>query len=288
MTHAVPYRPINALQRGLVVLEALNMVGRARPSELARATGIDRTTVYRILATLQQQGMVAASESDGAYMLTSRVRRLSDGFTDQDAVIRVVAPALGRLLPDVLWPSDYATFVDGRMVIQETSHRYSAFSIHRRMVGRVRPVLESALGRAVLAASSPGARATLLEVVRAHNPEEAEAASRPKLIRRLVEDFAKLGYAWSIGGTETRMSAIALPVIAGERVFGAVNIVFFRSALTVDEAARRYLPALRRTVTDIADHVTDALAGGAPSSPQDASSEPSGPATKTQGPRETR
>lgn len=257
MTQLTPYRPIRALQRGLVILEALNLVGRARPSELAQATGLDRTTVYRILATLQQQGMVAASESDDTYVLMSRVRRLSDGFTDQDAVTRVVAPALGRLLPDVLWPSDYATFVDGRMVIQETSHRYSAFSIHRQMVGRARPVLNSALGRAVLAACTPAARATLLEVICAHNPEEAEAAGSPALVNRLVEDFAKLGYAWSIGGTEARISAIALPVVVGERVFGAVNVVFFRSALTVDEAARRYLPALARTVDDIAAQLID-------------------------------
>lgn len=253
MTDPAPYRPIRALQRGLLVLETLNLMGRARPSELAKATGLDRTTVYRILATLRQQDMVAASASDDTYVLTSRVRRLSEGFTDQDAVTLVVAPALGRLLPDVLWPSDYATFVDGRMVIQETSHRYSAFSIHRQMIGRARPVFNSALGRAVLAASAPDARATLLDVIRASSPEEAEAASRPDLVKSLVEDFEKLGYAWSIGGTEARINAIALPVKVGDRVYGAVNIVFFRSALTVDEAARRYLPALARTVADISE-----------------------------------
>lgn len=272
MSDLPPYRPIRALQRGLAVLEALNFVGRARPAELAQATGLDRTTVYRILATLQQQGMVAASESNDTYVLMSRVRRLSDGFTDQDAVTRVVAPALARLLPNVLWPSDYATFVDGRMVIQETSHRYSAFSIHRLMVGRARPVFDSALGRAVLGASSPAARSTMLEVVRAQNPEEAETAARPELVQRLVDDFQTLGYAWSIGGTEARMSAIALPVQVGEKVFGAVNIVFFRSALTVDEAAQRYLPALTNTVQDIAARLLDLPTAAQTPGPPDASS----------------
>lgn len=267
-----PYRPIRALQRGLLVLEALNLAGRARPSALAQATGLDRTTVYRILATLQEQGMVTASESDDSYVLTARVRQLSDGFTDQDAVTRVVAPALGRLLQQVLWPSDYATFVDGRMVIQETSHRYSAFSIHRQMVGRARPVLGSALGRAVLAASTPAARETLLDVIRARNPEEAPDARRPEVINRLLEDFEKVGYAWSIGGTEARISAIALPVQVGDRVFGAVNVVFFRSALTVDEAARRYLPALRRTIEDIGAQLADLSPLTSAGAPQDASS----------------
>lgn len=259
MVPASPYRPIRALQRGLDVLAALNLAGRARPSDLAIATELDRTTVYRILSTLQQHGLVAASPSDDTYVLTSQVRLLSDGFTDQDAVARIVAPALGRLLPEVLWPSDYATFVGGRMVIQETSHRYSAFSIHRQMVGRGRPVLNSALGRAVLAASTPAARETLLDVIRANNPEEAEIAARPDAIDRIAEDFANLGYAWSIGGTEARISAIALPVVVGDRVYGAVNLVFFRSALTVDEAARRYLPALSRTVQDISTRFSDMI-----------------------------
>lgn len=257
MTDAAPYKMIRSLQRGLLVLETLNLLGRARPSELANATKIDRTTVYRVLATLQQQGLVTASTSDDSYVLTSRVRLLSDGFTEQDSVTRIVAPALGRLLPDVLWPSDYATFIDGRMVIQETSHRYSAFSIHRQMVGRARPVLDSALGRAVLCASPPGARKTMLDLISASDSDEAQAASNPELVARLVEDFIKLGYAWSIGGTEARMSAIALPVAVGDRVFGAVNIVFFRSALTVEEAARRYLPFLERTVDSIASELAE-------------------------------
>ena len=119
------YKPVRALERGLDLLLALNRLGRARPGVLARATGIDRTTTYRMLETLDAKGMVIRSETDDSYILSSGVKRLSDGFTVNDRLLRVVAPELGKLLAKVQWPSDFATFSQGSMVIEETTHPFS-------------------------------------------------------------------------------------------------------------------------------------------------------------------
>ncbi len=253
------YKPVRALEKGLDLLVELNRRGRARPAELARETGIDRTTVYRLLETLIARGLVEKSLSDDCYTLRSGVRQLSEGFTAADATARLVAPELGRLLPRVRWPSDFATFDRGWMVIRETTHRYSPFSVHRAMVGRLRPFLRSAVGRAVLAAADPVERSAMVEIARKVHAVAPNEAS-PQAIEALVGEVKQRGYAASVGGSEDHISAIALPVQGPRGVVGAINVVFFRSALTPEVAAERYLPALSETIQAVEERLArDAL-----------------------------
>jgi IclR family transcriptional regulator, mhp operon transcriptional activator len=242
------YKPVRALERGLDLLLALNRLGRARPGVLARETGIDRTTTYRMLETLDAKGMVIRSETDDSYILSSGVKRLSDGFTVNDRLLRVVAPELGKLLAKVQWPSDFATFSQGSMVIEETTHPFSPFSVHRGMIGRSRPIMRSALGRAMLAGASPEKRSVMLEIVGASQVEDAWEAGHAPTVEKLLEEYNKRGFAWSVGGTESHISAIALPLIVHSEAVGAVNILFFRSAMTIEQCAERFLETFRASV----------------------------------------
>ena len=241
-----PYKTVRALERGLDLLMELNTMGRARPGELAAKTGIDRTTVYRLLQTLGKRGLVARDFEEESYYLLRDVKRLSDGFVETDSVIRVAATELAKLLPIVQWPSDFATFDRGFMVIRETTHSFSAVSTHRAMVGRRRALLNSAVGKAVLVGAAPEQREMMLQITEA-------TLERPisRNFDDLMEDYARRGYAWSIGGSEANMSAIALPVQGANNVVGAVNIVFFRRTATPEQIADKCLSALKDCVTAI-------------------------------------
>ena len=75
---------MRSLARGLDVLKALNRApgGQASTTDLAKACGVHRTTVKRLLETLRAEGFVRHGERDGQYYLTFEVRRLSEGFED--------------------------------------------------------------------------------------------------------------------------------------------------------------------------------------------------------------
>lgn len=120
-----PYVEVRALSRGLALLTELNRVGHARVSALAKATGIDRTTTYRLLATLERHGLVDQRGEDDMFGLTARVRTLSDGYHERDHLARSVAQHLGTLLQQVQWPSDFAVFDQDAMTICESTHRFS-------------------------------------------------------------------------------------------------------------------------------------------------------------------
>ena len=252
-----PYRSIRALNRGLVVLQALNRLGAARPAELAKLTGLDRTTTYRILATLEQVGLVVQNRSSDAFILTELVRTLSDGFTERDRTTQIVSGHLGTLFQKVLWPTDFATFERGAMVIRDTTHRFSPYSVHRAMVGKPRPLFTSALGRAALAGASEQDRATMLQIVR--GTEQWSQAANSEIEERvalILADYAQRGYGWSVGGTEQNISAIGVAVRTSGAA-AAINLVFFRSAMSVETAAERYLDALRECAHGIEESLGD-------------------------------
>lgn len=245
------YTHVRALERGLRLLVALNEAGRSDPATLARIADIDRTTAYRLLETLEGLGYVSRSQSDGKYVLLPAVRNLSEGHTRFDKASRIVAEELFDLLPQVLWPTDYATFERGWMVIRETTHRFSPYSVHRAMVGRRRPLIESALGRAMLAGAEQSQRQEMLTIAKSAGATDMADDRIEDAMVSLTEDYARRGYAWAVDGAEQGISAIALPVKVSGSVLGSVNVLFFTSAMAIEMAAERFLPSLRNAVTVI-------------------------------------
>jgi len=245
------HRPVRALSRGLALIAELNVAGPSTVQQLARKSGLNRTTCYRLLQTLQEGGYVTFDEGSALFALTSRVRRLSEGVSTSDLASQAALPPMFGLLKDVSWPSDFAVFELGSMMIRESTHSFSPFSVFRSMVGRERSLVRSALGRAVLAAASPTQRREMLEICASLVPEDAALASDRKLISRLVSVTKRDGYASSIGETEQGISAIAVAIPGVGPVLGSLNIVFFSSAMTPPLAARRYLRRLKQAAGEI-------------------------------------
>jgi IclR family mhp operon transcriptional activator len=262
---AYRYRHVRALARGLKVLMELSRTGRARPGEIAAETGIDRTTAYRLLETLEREGFVVRT-SDDHYGLTLAVRQLSEGFTDLDHVTRIVSPELGKLLAKVLWPTDFATFEQGAMIIRETTHRFSPYSVHRSMIGKSRPTLRTAMGRAVLAAASEKERDLMLRMIAQSNQPDAAEARETGYVRAMIQETQTQGYASAVGLVDSHIGAIATAIRSPIGVAGALNLVFFRTAMTPSDAADRYLPAMRESVAAIETQIAalDQYAGTTP------------------------
>lgn len=65
---APPYKDVRSLARGLDVLKALNRApgGRASTTDLAKACGVHRTTVKRLLETLRAGDLCATASAMGS------------------------------------------------------------------------------------------------------------------------------------------------------------------------------------------------------------------------------
>lgn len=250
-----PYREVKSLERGLVLLETLARVGWATPTTLARETGIERSTIYRLMNTLEHLAYVTRRDEDGTFFLTGKVASVGREVEPRDIDIDIISQTLTELVGQIHWPSDFAVLSDAQLTIMASNHRLSSMSSFRGLIGAHRPLLRSALGRALLAAMSPDELEQTLEVVRLANGADAgELADRHKVMLA-IEDSRARGYAASDGLIDPKISGIGLAVHRGQCVAGAINIVFYRSAMTCEEAASRYLGRLRLCVEEIEQRI---------------------------------
>lgn len=244
----LPYAEVRALERGLVLIQALADHGWSTPSSLAAATGIDRSTIYRLLATLVRCGYASQRSGDGSYALSVRIRELASGVHVDDRLAGIAAPLLEQLVATIHWPSDLALLTGGRLRITASTHHLTSMTFFRGLVGKERPIVASALGRAILAAMSESELAAVLPLLTGAD----DGAGRDRAgIERSIEQTRAAGYACAISSVDEKVSAIALPLLDQRRVIGAVNIVFFRAALSPAQAAAQFLAPLRATVTSI-------------------------------------
>lgn len=261
------YKAVRGLIRGLDLLNALNhSSGGATINELAKKTELHRTTVRRLLETLQGEGYVRRHHSDDSlYQMTLKVRELSEGFRDEEWVSSLAAPLLGNLLQKVLWPTDLCTLDGDAMLVRETTHKYSRLSFHSGMIGRRLPILFTSVGRAYLSYCSEEERENILNLLEARDDEEGALARDRNYIRRLVEHTRKAGYGenYAHWQSESRIAAIALPIHRNTQVMGCLSLVYIAKAMPIQEAAKRYLPMMRDAVSQIEACWRERAEGGA-------------------------
>jgi len=71
---------IRAVVRALSVLRLMNTAQRWTIHELHGQTQLPKSTLFRVLATLQHEGYVKVDPARGQYTLNAKVRELSAGL----------------------------------------------------------------------------------------------------------------------------------------------------------------------------------------------------------------
>ena len=243
---------VRAFKRGLDVLREVNRSGGIRAGDVARALDLPRSTVYRLLETLEELGYIARSASDDRFRVTRRALSLGDGYDPGVVICQGAAPYLAELSKTLVWPVDLSTYENAAMVVQETTHARSPLSIDRGMIGKRLPMLRTSAGRAYLAACPPRERDLIINHLRRID----EADDRPfldaaRLDRMIAETQARRYAIRSEGEFNPKTASIAVPIVRDGAVFGCISIIWIRSALRIDEAIAQFAAQLQETAAAI-------------------------------------
>ncbi|MGE0211562.1 MAG: helix-turn-helix domain-containing protein [Parvibaculaceae bacterium] len=251
------FDPVTALTRGLEVLRQINQLERATVTEIHKRTGYPKPTVLRMIETLINAGYVMREQGSATYAPTGKCLLLSNGMHAQARVTSVAAPFLSTFRRKVGWPSDFGLFDGDAMVIAATNREFGVLSLNRK-VGARTPMLLSALGLAYLSFCGDEEADRILSVLRASgNPLDARA-NDPARAKRLLADTRKRGYSLTDDAYletvyDSAIWGIGVPVLANGRVMASLNVMFLRSALSLDAGLDTLLPPLRETAISIGD-----------------------------------
>ena len=205
-TYIVP-----ALERGLRLLGEFSRTERElTPPELARRLRLPRTTVFRLLTTLEALGFVQRSDDGRSFRLGMAVLRLGFEYLASLELTQLGQPLLTRLTASISYPTNLVVR-DGRQIVYVAKVAPPSPLTSAVQVGTRLPAHATVLGRVLME------DLTLAEL-RALYPEdklEVFSDATPRTVRELfdmVQADRERGIVAGEGFFEASISTVAAPV----------------------------------------------------------------------------
>ena len=257
-------KSINALARGVQVLQVLQTSRGMTLATLHAQTGIPKASLLRILKTLMEQGVIWQRMLDEAWVPSFSLAELAGRMDRDQHLVEVASPILDALTRRIDWPSVLAVPRLGHMEVIETNATRAYFDrIPLGPMGFQVNMLRSASGRAFLAHCEAPAREAVLQTLRrSDRPGDRLARSADYVATVLAETRAQ-GYGLrdpDFGGdydagrsvVDDGRESLAVPIRLGAHVPGTLNITWVRRVLGRDKAVALLYPPARAAAEAIA------------------------------------
>ena len=238
------------LARGMAILRAFAadkpMLGNR---EICDRTGLPKATVSRLTYTLTLLGYLSPVSGLQKYRLAPGVLSLGYPFLASLAVRQIIRPVMESLARDTGCTVNLGMLDRTRVVFVETC-RVDEGNAYLPDIGSTRPVLATSVGRALLLATEPRQRESLLNRIKLEDPAEFRRLS--PIWRNEVNEFSRKGYCHSRGDWRREVHGIAVPVRRPAREEAiALNCTLSGRQAGKDRLEKQVAPRLLRAVYEI-------------------------------------
>ena len=225
---------VQAVDRAAALLKAVANAERpATVPELALTCGINRSTAWRLLATLERQGLVDRDPATQTYGLGYAVFQIA-AADDHNSLVRLARPVLEKLANATRATVSLA--VAKRLELVYVDQVEEPRAISPNWVGRSLPLHATSGGKAFLAWLPKDERAALLNG-RLRRFTATTVTDRRRLGQELAGDRRR-GYSTCLGELEETLSGVSSAVLdQRERPVAIVNAWGPSSRLTADRLA---------------------------------------------------
>lgn len=252
--------PIRSLARGLAVLRTMNRAQRWSLHQLHGELNLPKTTLFRILQSLQGEGYVRADVARGQYMLTAKVCELSGGYTEQSRLIAAGAGIALRVTREVIkWPLAIGVRDGDALVVGYSTMPYSPLAVHATTVGHRLSLASSAMGQAYLAQCSAVERGELLTMLSAE--EDGDATANPAALSTRLARIVADGYAVRRPASAGESATLAVPICHQGEAIAALGMTTFGRTMSA-RLVQQHVPILLQTAHEIAGAYASGVGNG--------------------------
>ena len=250
MDHEIPIRSVS---RFIALFREINLKGPLSLGQMVHATGIPYPTTSRIVQTMLSHELIERIPGTKSYCVAAMALSLSHGFQRANRLAAAGRPMIEALTDRIGWPLALMTRVGTSMVARASTHHRTSLSFGACPAGSAIPILHSASGHAYLAYATREERAGILDGL-------GRFESRSPMLSLFLEGrpldrIRSEGHATYERNRFTenpgKTSSISVPILANEELQGSLTLIFFSSAMPMDEALRRYLGDLEETAIAI-------------------------------------
>ncbi|NRB35304.1 MAG: IclR family transcriptional regulator [Rhodobacteraceae bacterium] len=242
--------------KALDVLDQVASFGRpVRFAELLAQSDHPKATLYRLLQSLTNQGMLSYDDDRQTYAPGLRLVRLAHAAWAQSALAPVARPALDRLAAEVGETVHLAQLDRGQVLYVDKRNAAQPIEMFSQ-AGKIGPGYCTGVGKAMIAFLPLEDRrdAVNRQAFYAHTPATlASAEALEADLHRIRED----GVAFDREEHEPGIICIAAPILTDKgRVLGALSITTSTTRESLVTLAR-WRGALQATAQEIAEAATD-------------------------------
>ncbi|NPA89961.1 MAG: IclR family transcriptional regulator [Chloroflexi bacterium] len=215
---------VQAVKRAVAILKAFTSEEpELSLADLSKRLALPKSTVARLLGTLEEDGLVAKDPETGFYRLGVELLRLANNVHIYTDLRRIARPHMRRLAEEV-GESVSIAVLQGNDVVNLDVYVPPGHLVKRvGWAGRQMPAYATAAGRAILAFLPKDERLQHLE-----GPFQAYTSKTlidPKRLRLELQRIRKQGYATAFEELEEGLHAVAAPVFNYEqRVIASLSV----------------------------------------------------------------
>ncbi|WP_409341145.1 IclR family transcriptional regulator [Paenibacillus sp. MBLB4367] len=238
---------IQSVDKALDVIELLAELESASLIELAEKLNQPKSSLYRIILTLENRGFIARSDQDGKYCLGFKQLVITKNLLEKNSLRAAALPEMNRLVDRFGDTVNLGVLSDDSALYVEIIEGTHALRMTDR-VGSKAPLNATAIGKTLLAYMNADKRDRLLETMAYPVYTGRTAVSKESLLAKLQEVAAK-GYALDNEEIVEGARCIAAPIFD---MFGGIA-----GALSISGALNRFTDD---KLADIAAEVKQAAA----------------------------
>ena len=202
------------------VMDLLHEKGSLNLSEIVSQLGSPKTTIYRILKTLDKKQWVTYTEKTGKYSISSLFLRYCQHGLQQD-IVRHFNAIVSEWQEKIAHTIQLAV-VEGQLSIFVAVKHPNHTVIPNTYIGKYAPVHASAAGKVFLASNEHLLHEVLETDLEAYTPY---TVTQPKQLQQEIKKVQKMGYAWTTQEAFINLCCLAAPVKdANGEVCAAVDI----------------------------------------------------------------
>ncbi len=199
---------VQSVDRALRILEILARSGECGVTEVAVALDVHKSTAFRLVATLEQHGLVEQVEGRGKYRLGVGLLRLAGATSARLDVVQEARPLCKQLATDTGETVNLATLSGNSALYLDQVAGTSALQPHN-WVGQHIPLHATSNGKVLLAWLPAAELDTVLGGLPSYTRMTITTRAR---LRRELETVREQGYAVAVDELEVGLTAVAAPV----------------------------------------------------------------------------
>lgn len=196
---------VRAVERALDILLCFTDATELGLSEIASRISLHKSTVHRLLATLENKGFIIRDLQTEKYRLGFRVWELSANLTHSDDPAILLLPEMERLR-DLVGETISLYVRDGKERIRIQAVQSNQPVRRVAPIGARMPLSVGASSKVLVAYADPAVQAEIL-----NDPDWPESIDRETFMRQL-EQIRQQGYATSVEERELGAAAVSAPI----------------------------------------------------------------------------